>query len=64
MNDDNIVRFRSRDELAAEAHRDEIAEDTGISGKVVTHDQLMAMDPEKSPAAVKVYQDYYNNQDS
>ena len=61
MNNDNVVRFKSKGQLAAEDFRDEVEAITGIRGNIMSHQEIMSADPDTSPAAIRVYQKYHKN---
>lgn len=57
----NVIRFKTKAELAAESRRDDIEYNTGIRANVISHDELMKLEPDPAVGAIKVYQDYYND---
>ena len=57
---DNIIQFKSRARLEGEAFQKDVEDRTGIKGRLMSHDELMAVPPEEANAAIRVYQEHHN----
>ena len=55
----NILQFKSKAQLEGESFQKDVEDRTGIKGRLMTHDEIMAVPPEEANAAIRVYQKHH-----
>lgn len=55
----NVVQFKSKAQLEGESFQKDIEDRTGIKGRLMTHEELMAVPREEANAAIRVYQEHH-----